>query len=48
MSDKELTKQVEAIKRLKVEVSASKEAARDFLVKAGICTKSGKLAKAYR
>jgi hypothetical protein len=48
MSDKELKKKIEAIRRLRKEVCVSKEAARDFLVKAGICTKSGKLAKAYR
>ncbi len=48
MSEKELKEQVEAIRRKTKEVCVSKEAALNFLVKAGICTKSGKLAKAYR
>ncbi|MBW7866371.1 MAG: hypothetical protein H3C30_18375 [Candidatus Hydrogenedentes bacterium] len=48
MTKKELKKNSEEMKRLRLKVCASKESARDFLVKAGICTKSGRLAKAYR
>ncbi|MFA6241457.1 MAG: hypothetical protein WC655_11030 [Candidatus Hydrogenedentales bacterium] len=48
MSDKELQKQVDAIKRFKRDVCASKANAKEFLTKVGIITKSGKLAKAYR
>lgn len=48
MSDKELKKQIDAIRRLEKQVLGSKETAKKFLVKAGICTKDGKLAEAYR
>ena len=48
MSNKELQRQVEAMRRLRKQVCASKETAREFLVKTGIGTKSGKLAKAYK
>lgn len=48
MTEKELKKNRESLKQLRVKVCASKETALSFLVRAGICTKSGKLAKAYR
>ena len=48
MSEKELRKQADGLKRLQRKVCLSKESALDFLVKAGICTKSGRLSKAYR
>lgn len=48
MTDKQLNEQIKAIRRLKKEACASKKKAQDLLVKVGICTKSGKLAKAYR
>lgn len=48
MSDKEFKEQAEALQRAAKKVCASQEAAREFLVRAGIATKSGKLTKAYR
>lgn len=48
LSEKELKRKVEGLKRLRRKVCASKESARDFLVKAGICTRAGTLRKAYR
>lgn len=48
MSDKAIQKQIEAIRRATKEACASEAAARAFLVRAGILTKSGKPAPAYR
>lgn len=48
MSNKEYKEQAEALRRAAEKACASEEAARKFLVRAGIATKNGKLAKAYR
>lgn len=47
-TDKEYEKVAEEIKAFTKKVTASEASARAFLIKAGICTRSGKLAKAYR
>lgn len=48
MTDKELKKLLADMRITANEACASRESARDFLVKIGIMTKSGKLAKPYR
>jgi hypothetical protein len=48
MSDRDLKKSVKAMKSLQEELTASPEKALAFLVKAGIATKAGKLAKPYQ
>lgn len=48
MTEKELKKQSEAMRRVAKAACASQESARAFLVRAGIITKTGKLTKAYR
>ena len=48
MSEKELKKRIAELRRLKKKICSSKESALDFLVKAGICTKTGMLKGAYR
>lgn len=48
MSEKELRERADAIRRAAKKACVSKDAARAFLVRAGIATKSGKLAKVYR
>lgn len=48
MTDKQIEEQIQAIRKLREEVKSSKKKARELLIKVGICTKSGKLTKAYR
>jgi hypothetical protein len=48
MTEKELKRELEEMRKTARTACASKEAARAFLVKVGIITKSGKLAKPYR
>jgi len=48
MSNKKFKEQVEALQHAAKKACASQQAAREFLIRAGIATKSGKLAKAYR
>ncbi len=48
MSDKEFKEKAKGLQRAAKKACVSQEAARAFLVRAGIATKSGKLAKAYR
>jgi hypothetical protein len=48
MTEKELKARIAEIRRLKRKVTASKSAARNLLVKAGIKTKSGKFTRPYR
>lgn len=48
VSDREYKGQAEALRRAAEKACASWEAARKFLVRAGIATKSGELTKAYR
>jgi len=47
-TDKEYEKIAKDIREFTKKVTSSKTSARNFLVSAGICTTSGKLAKAYR
>ena len=48
MTEKELKKLLEEMKRVGKEACATPESARAFLIKVGIITKSGKLSKHYR
>ncbi len=48
MTAKEIKEQIQTIKKVSRKVTTSKKASQDFLVHAGIHTKKGKLAKAYR
>ena len=48
MTEKELKQRLAEMRRVGKEACKSKESARAFLYKAGIITKSGKLAKPYR
>ncbi|WP_446741754.1 hypothetical protein [Silvibacterium acidisoli] len=48
MSEQELKKSVEAMHSLREEVTASKEKALAFLVKAGFATNTGELTAPYR
>jgi len=48
MTAKEITEQNRIIKKIAKKITASRKASREFLVTAGIHTKSGKLTKAYR
>lgn len=47
-TDKEYEKIAREMKAFTKKVASSKASARKFLVSAGICTRDGKLAKAYR
>ena len=48
MTKKELQKTIKIMRAKKREVQSSKNAARKFLVDAGICTEKGNLRKHYR
>jgi hypothetical protein len=48
MTKKDVKDQTEAIRKVAGKVSATRRASLAFLVKAGICTKKGKLQPAYR
>lgn len=48
MSEKELKKSIEDMKKFTKKVTRSKRASLGFLVKAGICSSDGKLKKQYR
>lgn len=48
MTHKDVREQVAAIRKVAQKVSASRRDSLAFLVKAGICTKKGKLQPAYR
>lgn len=48
MTEKERKEALTAIKKVGKRVNASPASARRFLVKAGILTKNGRLAKAYK
>ncbi|MBI2421654.1 MAG: hypothetical protein HYV27_02410 [Candidatus Hydrogenedentes bacterium] len=48
MTEKELKRQIAAVRKTRRKVCATKESAQAFLMRAGIVTRSGKLAKAYR
>jgi len=48
MTDKEREKLLSEMEEYIKKVSSSKKKSRDFLVKAGICTKKGNLRKPYR
>lgn len=48
MSDSELKKSVEAMEKLRKELTSSPEKALKFLVEAGIVTESGELTEPYR
>ena len=48
MTQFEIDKFIEKAKAITKEVTSSKAKAREFLYKAGICTKKGKLRKIYR
>jgi len=48
MTKEQAKKEVEAIRRVGKDATKTKASALAFLVAAGICTRSGKLAKPYR
>lgn len=48
MTKQQAKKEVAVIRRVGKDAAKSKESALKFLVAAGICTRSGKLAKPYR
>ncbi len=48
MTDKELKRFNDTVKALKKKFTTSPDEARQFLIKAGIVTKSGRLRKEYR
>ena len=48
MTVKEIDKSVKSMKEFTKKVTSSKAKSREFLTKAGICTRNGNLAKAYK
>ncbi|MDT8390953.1 MAG: hypothetical protein RRC34_10645 [Lentisphaeria bacterium] len=48
MTKQQAKKEVAAIRRVGKDAAKTKAGALEFLVAAGICTRSGKLAKPYR
>ena len=47
-SKTEVDREVAAIRRVGKKIASTKETARDFLIRTGLLTKGGKLAKRYR
>jgi len=48
MTTKEIKTKIKEMKKYSKKLASSKSASKEFLVKAGICTKKGNLKQAYR